>query len=85
MQKVSLFFAIILFTVSCGSSSSCNPDASIQLSLAERNEIAALQAECDADASTCPEAVIAIGSIYNDAQHSSCHDLNNLIYHPAKD
>ncbi len=46
-----------------------------QLSAAQEEEVAALKAECDADASTCPLNTLAIGSIYNDAR------LSNKIIH----
>jgi hypothetical protein len=42
-----------------------------QLSSAQEEEVAALKAECDADASTCPLNTLAIGSIYNDARLSN--------------
>ena len=42
-----------------------------QLSSAQEEEVAALKAECDADASTCPLNTLAIGTIYNDARLSS--------------
>jgi hypothetical protein len=46
-----------------------------ELSPAQEEEVAALKAECDADASTCPLNTLGIGSIYNDAR------LSNKVIH----
>ncbi len=46
-----------------------------QLTPAQEEEVAALKAECDADASTCPLNTLAIGSIFNDAR------LSNKVIH----